>query len=146
MIDFYTSYYANYENIPKNYICVPISRVVPDGFSDYPNITIIKDNFIAPDDNLLFDYKNGRIDEIEYKKRYINKICTYINSCDRFNDLFDWAKAVDKHYGDEYDGIVFLCYEKPGDFCHRHIFSKLLNLYGIECKEFKIDNKNDALF
>ena len=32
--------------------------------------------------------------------------------------------------------VVFLCYEKKGDFCHRHCLAKFLeDFYGLEVKE-----------
>lgn len=32
--------------------------------------------------------------------------------------------------------IALICYERPTDFCHRHLVSKWLNENHIECKEF----------
>lgn len=34
------------------------------------------------------------------------------------------------------DHIVLLCYEKPGDFCHRHFVAQWLNDNGIKCEEY----------
>lgn len=145
MINFYTTYYANIDNVPKKSVIVPISRVVPDFVRERLDVVIVKDNFIAPHEDLLNDIKSGKINEKEYKDRYVKQICDYINGNYKFNDLSDWAKAVDNHYGYDYDNIVLVCYEGPGKFCHRHIFSKLLGLYGIECEELpckKEDNIN----
>lgn len=33
------------------------------------------------------------------------------------------------------EDAVLLCYEKPGDFCHRHLVSQWLNENGIRCSE-----------
>lgn len=33
------------------------------------------------------------------------------------------------------DGKTLLCYEKTGDFCHRHIIAKWLREAGFECEE-----------
>ena len=32
--------------------------------------------------------------------------------------------------------IILICYEKPADFCHRHLVADWLNENGIECTEF----------
>lgn len=32
--------------------------------------------------------------------------------------------------------IVLLCYEKTGEFCHRHLVADWLNKNGVECKEW----------
>ena len=38
--------------------------------------------------------------------------------------------------------IVLLCYEKPDDFCHRHLVAEWLTESGFECKEYRAqDNK-----
>ena len=64
---FYTSYYANIKNIPKNCMCVPISLMIPDFIREMSDVTIVRNNFIAPDIELLNDIKEGRINEEEYK-------------------------------------------------------------------------------
>ena len=33
--------------------------------------------------------------------------------------------------------IVLLCYERPTDFCHRHLVSAWFREHGIECKEYE---------
>jgi uncharacterized protein (DUF488 family) len=33
------------------------------------------------------------------------------------------------------EGKVLLCYEKSGDFCHRHLVAEWLRRYGYEVKE-----------
>ena len=33
--------------------------------------------------------------------------------------------------------VALVCYEKPGDFCHRHLVSKWLNENGILAKEWE---------
>jgi uncharacterized protein (DUF488 family) len=32
--------------------------------------------------------------------------------------------------------IALICYEKPSDFCHRHLVSKWLNENGYDCIEW----------
>ena len=40
--------------------------------------------------------------------------------------------------------IALVCYEKPSEFCHRHLVSDWLNAAGFECEEFKkIKNKEE---
>lgn len=38
---------------------------------------------------------------------------------------------------DYHPNIVLLCYEKPTDFCHRHLVAQWLIENGFECKEYK---------
>lgn len=42
--------------------------------------------------------------------------------------------------------VALCCYEKPGDFCHRHILAKwITDNTGIEVKEFGIVEKKDPV-
>lgn len=36
--------------------------------------------------------------------------------------------------------IYLVCYEKPGDFCHRHLVASWMNQMGIKVKEWKNEN------
>jgi len=43
--------------------------------------------------------------------------------------------------------VALLCYEKPEDFCHRHLLAEWLNKQGFEVEEFggkKEERKNEA--
>lgn len=33
--------------------------------------------------------------------------------------------------------IALICYEKPSDFCHRHLVSEWLNQNGFQCEEWR---------
>jgi len=39
------------------------------------------------------------------------------------------------------DGMVLLCYEKQGDFCHRHLIAEWLRSQGIEAEEWQSQPK-----
>ena len=148
MIRLFTSYYANMRNIPSDYMMVGISRTCPEWLKDNQpsNFFWTKDNALAPPESLLSDMKSGKINEVEYRKRYTDHI-HYIFSCGAlFNDFQDWYQMVSDEYEERYKGIVFLCYEKPSDFCHRHILRDIINHdYNVRIDEFecKVDKKYD---
>jgi len=71
----------------------------------------------APPLELLYKYKNGEVTEKEYITYYTN----YLNNKITDNML---AKLKDWYYNK--NDIVLLCYEKPEDFCHRHILGDWL--------------------
>lgn len=134
---FYTSYYANYRKIPKNFFCVGISRVCPDGFKDGGNFMFVEGNVLAPSRDLLDDIKHGRIGEDEYKRRYVEGLLANFGENSSYGEFADFFKRLEDRYSQEYDGIVFLCYESPENFCHRHILRHLMTrIYGIPCEEF----------
>lgn len=136
---YFTSYYAKYSMIPKSYMCVAVSRTWPVSLESNQNFTAVKNNFLAPSAELLNDMKSGAINEDEYTKRYITEVMTRVQTDQKCQDLYEWIKKVEKTYATfqvRYDAIVFMCYEKPGDFCHRHLLARLLtNIYGVECTE-----------
>lgn len=42
--------------------------------------------------------------------------------------------------------VALCCYEKPGDFCHRHILAKwITDNTGIEVKEFGVEEKTEPV-
>lgn len=150
---FLTSYYANFKNIPSNYMCIGISRFCPDGFMNedgsfvYENFQWSRGNFLAPSAELLSDMKSGNITEDEYEKRYIEGLykefegLNDISTNQPFKDIPDWLDALCELF-EGYDAIVFLCYESPEKICHRHILAKILtNIYHIPCNEIEINNK-----
>lgn len=75
---------------------------------------------LFPTFSILHDYKNGLINEKEYERRYISEVLSKLNPAKVYQDL---------------NNKVLLCYEKSGDFCHRHIVAKWLNDNGFKCEE-----------
>lgn len=148
MIELYTSYYANMKNIPTNYLMVGISQYCPEWLKeDAPdNFMWVKGNFLAPDKELLDDIKSGRIDHKTYTERYTNKFYESFDKSYVYKSVDDWYQAMDKEFSDKYRAIVFLCYEKPSDFCHRHILRDILNYkHHIRIEEYPYTEKKKAI-
>lgn len=109
-----TSYFANHRNFPDGKRLVSVSRFTPEGVeADYALE-------LAPQPQLLSEYKEGKVSEAEFKKQYISETL----------DLLD-PKEVAKNYKDS----IFLCYEKTGDFCHRNIIAEWLRSAGENIEE-----------
>lgn len=117
---YYTSYFANVKKLNKEkFRFVSITASKPDFCGDD-----IEDwSFIGPSLTLLKAYKKEHITKEEYIKTYVK----FLN--DSWNTFKDFLIL------NEDKNIVMLCYEKPSDFCHRHILRNFLNTKGIECKE-----------
>lgn len=152
-LKYYTSYYANFENIPKDYLCIGISRIIPEGFrtSEYSNFIYTPDNFLAPSYQLLRDVKDGNISQEEYSKKYVIEVVSKVKPYTSYKDLKEWIIAFDNNLanqGTEWKGVVFLCYESPSKFCHRQVLRKLLNnYYEIPIEELVLKPvKSSALF
>ena len=108
----YTSYFANWRNFPADAVPIGITRFKPD-YWEHPNL-----ESLAPSAELLRQYRNNYIDEYMFKQIYIQEL-------------------KDKGFTPEYlrtslmltvDGkdVILCCYEKSGEFCHRHILAEWL--------------------
>ena len=146
---FFTSYYANIKNIPKSYLCLGISQICPDWLIDndeYTNFIFVKNKCLAPSMSLFQDYKNDKVSIDEYKKRYIYGLYDILINKLNYYSIPAFFRELSYSFINEteipMDGIVFLCYETPDKFCHRHLLRRLMNfIYKIPCKEFGINER-----
>lgn len=119
----YTSYFGNMRNIPDDIIKVSIALYKPKGMN-IPHYLKL-----APNARILYEYKNGIIDEKEYEKRYSEEVLDGIDLTELVEDLKDISGGKD---------VVLLCYEK-NEFCHRYVFRKWFNWlspYGMKIEEY----------
>ena len=122
---YYTSYYGNMNKIDRTkYTLASISFQKPD-FCDE---NVLDCSFLGPWKDLLDGYKNGTISEKEYAEQYLDNLKR------AWPGLSNWF-LINNASKD----IVFLCYEKPSEFCHRHLLAQFLEEQGFECKELQLD-------
>ena len=121
MHNIYTSYFANWRNFPKNSVQVSVAL--------YPPRTFKGETYkpLCPPKTLLNDYKNKVINEFEYTDKF-NEYLDNFESYKIFRDL-------EKICGDK--DCILLCYEKPNDFCHRHIIADWFIKNGVYVEELK---------
>jgi hypothetical protein len=118
----YTSYFSKWKKVPHP---ISIARISPKWYDGE-----INEDF-APSRGLLFDWKDNKLTKKEYTERYLGEL----NS--RGITLGNITTMIP-------DGCTLLCWEKPGDFCHRHILSWILNKLGIEAKEWDENEDNQS--
>lgn len=145
-MNFYTSYYANLKNIPMDFACIGISRICPEWLSGdkvQGNFYFFDDNPFAPSIDLLSDIKSCKIDQREYTIRFYRELNERFNfKSDRGNNLRSYLEDLKRRFFD-YSNIVFLCYEKPEEFCHRHLLRDLLLFYKVPISELPVDKTKD---
>ena len=107
----YTGYYSKIKEYANAGLrLLSISRTKP-GFAkacvDVPPL--------FPDEKILWDYKKGDIDEMEYTSKYLTQL-----------DGMGIDKIIKtiQIFGDD---VVLLCWESPEKFCHRHILADYIN-------------------
>lgn len=118
----YTSYFANLKNLEKD-------DIVPIGICCYPPKWFKGPNLraIAPSPDILEKCKSSHA---EYEKRYRTEVLSL------FKDANILLERISFISGGK--DAVLCCYEKPSDFCHRHILAKWLEEQtGIKVEEFE---------
>jgi len=109
----FTSYFAKLSKLSNP---LSISRKSPNWYTG-PVFELL-----APKWSFLNDYKDGKIDNLGYIEQYHKLVLAPLDPKTTYQHLIDV-------YGDD---VTLLCYEKPSDFCHRHIvalwFEKELNI------------------
>lgn len=107
----YTGYYGGLTRIVADIAKVQVSNSAPVSVD-------IKFEKAIPDWAFIVKpYKDGLITKEEYEQRYTLQL-------DKFREnilgVIKYFSSTDKDY-------ILLCYEKPGDFCHRHILADYIN-------------------
>ena len=73
---------------------------------------------LAPPWTLVDEFKKGDLTHVAYQEIYFRKVL------DRLDPLKVAAELKSLYPGQK--NITLLCYEKPRDFCHRHLVAKWL--------------------
>ena len=114
----YTSYFAKY----KGEAGVAICKYMPKWELKYPIEWYPQ---LAPTAEILINWKSSKQDkaaEAEYTEAYKRDVLSKLD--------------VNKVY-EELDGKVLLCYERPDQFCHRHIVAEWFRDAGYMCNELQ---------
>lgn len=105
----YTSYFHRLDLLPGN--VVSICGKAPIWYTG-PQYKIL-----APKYWFFKEYKDSNISADEYTKHYYEEVLNKLNPEDTYTKL--WSA-----YGKD---CTLLCYEKPNEFCHRHIVAEWFN-------------------
>lgn len=109
-MNIYDDYFGNWKNWPKDAIPISICRFPPSGYKG------LKYKDVAPEEWLLEAMKTGNASKEFYTKVYLKQL-EQIGKEKILDDLSKLSKGKD---------VILLCYEAPGDFCHRHLLKSFL--------------------
>lgn len=121
----YTSYFAKIKDLPKDVVVVGICLKPPKGFVG------VNYKPLAPLWYFFSKWKETQ-DNDYYIECYNKEVLGKLSIEQVLNDIYRLTG--------QRDNICFVCYEKPNDFCHRHLFSKWLNEHGYVCVEYNYEN------
>ena len=111
----YTSYFRNFKRVPNP---IAISRGVPKWYTGNTC------DLLAPSWELLNGIHDGSVTKLQYTTRYLKELIDRGLTKDRLKEIIP-------------DGCTLLCWEKPEDFCHRHIVAYILKCAGADVKEWE---------
>jgi hypothetical protein len=107
----YTGYYGGLSHIVGDITKVQVSNLAP------VPVDIRFEKAIPDWAFIVKPYKDGLITKEEYEERYTLQL-------DKFRENI---LGVTEYFNSTGKDYILLCYEKPGDFCHRHILADYIN-------------------
>lgn len=137
----YTSYFAKLKSLPKNIIPISICGKAPEWYKgkQYKKL--------APRYEFFMEWKKNHNNDY-YVKCFNEQVLSNLNAHHVYDDLYDIAEEFvntlpeedirkqHQQLGFPYV-VALICYEKPTDFCHRHLVADWLNKSNIKCSEWK---------
>lgn len=122
----YTSYFAKLRKLSPHIIPISICAKAPDWYKGFQY------KKLAPKYDFFLEWKKTHNDDYCIKC-FKEQVTDKLNATDV---ILDFSKIF---YGFNVreDDICLICYEKPTDFCHRHLVAKWLNENGYPCKEWE---------
>ena len=117
----YTSYFEKLDVLPKNIIPISICGKAPDWY------TGLQYKVLAPKYDFFIKWKENH-DNNYYIKCFDEQVLSHLNANDVVKRLFEKSNNN--------QDIALICYEKPGDFCHRHLVAEWLKKNGYQCDEW----------
>lgn len=132
----YTSYFAQLKNLPDNIIPISICGKAPDWYHG------LQYKKLAPKYDFFMKWKENH-DNNYYIKCFNEQVLSKLGRLKILNDLQLLIpnnikeKMNSPVWNNENFHIALICYEKPSEFCHRHLVADWLKEYGIEVEELK---------
>lgn len=121
--EIYTSYFANYKNIPQDYQCVSVANTKPD------SLFIPEWELVRPDWSLITSYKNK---DITASDLYVY----YFKQLDK-NPAHHYIEALRSYSAGR--PVVLMCWEKDYNECHRKILSYWLQMNALANYKGELD-------
>lgn len=107
----YTSYFAKLKSLPPDIVPIAICAKLPNWYTGkcYKKV--------APKYGFFMQWKQNH-DNARYTALFKKEVLAELKFVDVISELFQISSGKD---------IALICYEKPGDFCHRHIVADWVN-------------------
>ena len=118
----YTSYFAKLNKLPPNVVPISICGKAPAWYNG------LQYKKLAPKYSFFSEWKkNG--DNNYYIEHFNDEVLSTLSPQTVYNELLKLSGGKD---------IALICYEKPTDFCHRHLVAEWLTANNITCDEITL--------
>ena len=118
----YTTYFAKLKSLPKDVLPISICGKAPTWY------TGLQYKKLAPKYDFFMEWKQNH-DNDYYIKCFNEQVLDKLDILTVLRNLIDMMNGECKH-------IALVCYEKPTDFCHRHLVAEWLeNSLNIKIEE-----------
>lgn len=124
----YTTYFAKLKSLPNNIIPISICGKAPSWY------TGLQYKKLAPKFDFFMKWKKTQ-DNDYYIEHFQKEVLDVLDPFDVIREIED--KICDAKIILSPINFALVCYEKPGDFCHRHLVAQWLIAQGINCKEYE---------
>ena len=123
----YTSYFAKIKELERNNI-IPISICgkAPDWYKG------LQYKKLAPKYGFFMEWKKNH-DNDYYIEHFQSEVLDQLNATEVILDFSRLSYGFNVGEND----IALICYEKPSDFCHRHLVAEWLKQNGFKCEEWR---------
>ena len=116
----YTSYFAKLKKLPNDIIPISICGKVADWYKG------IQYKTLAPKYGFFMEWKQTHDNEF-YIKHFKSKVLDLLKADEVVSKLSELSNGKD---------VALICYEKPSDFCHRHLIANWSNENGYDVEEW----------
>lgn len=122
----YISYFAKLKELERyNIIPISISAKAPEWYKG------LQYKKLAPKYEFFMEWKKNQDNEY-YIEHFQKEILDKLDAANVIQELLymipNWYDIKD---------FALVCYEKPSDFCHRHLVAKWLSKNGFNCEEWR---------
>jgi hypothetical protein len=131
----YTTYFAKLNKLPPHVIPISICGKAPDWYDGFQY------KKLAPKYNFFMKWKENHDNEY-YTKCFQEQVLDKLDARQVLYELDDIL--VSCTLDDDYVGnpsvvpkMALVCYEKPEDFCHRHLVADWFRKNNIVCEEYE---------
>lgn len=116
----YTSYFAKLKKIPEDIIPISICGKAPDWYKG------TQYKVLAPKYGFFMEWKQNHDNDF-YIEHFNDEVLNLLDVNEVVNRLKELSNEKD---------VALICYEKPSDFCHRHLVADWLNNNGYNVQEW----------